>query len=51
MELGNNVADTIERLLEEPCWVVDFLPKQVPSESAGQFPAIERHYLEPANRS
>ena len=30
--------------------MVDFLPKLVPSESAGQFPAIERHYLEPANR-
>ena len=39
--------DTIvERLLEAPCWVVDFLPWQVPENSRGQFFAVEQYYLQ-----
>ena len=39
------LGDIVEELLEGPCWVVDVLPRQVPSESAGQFFAVERHLL------
>ena len=39
--------DTIvERLLEAPYWVVDFLPWQVPENSRGQFFAVEQYYLQ-----
>ena len=37
---------TIEELLQMPCWVVDFLPRQVPANSAGQYFAVEKYYLE-----
>ncbi len=37
---------TIEELLETPCYVADFLPQQVPADSAGQYFAVERYYLE-----
>lgn len=36
---------TIDELLEMPYWVADILPCQVPSDSPGQYFAIERHYL------
>ena len=35
----------IEELLEKPCWIIDILPMQVPSESGGQFFAVERWFL------
>lgn len=35
----------IEALLEQPCWVIDLLPEQVPADSAGQYFAVERYYL------
>ena len=38
-------TDVIEDLLDQPCWVVDFLPRQVPANSAGCFSAVEQHYL------
>ena len=34
-----------ERLLLQPYWVIDLLPKQVPQDSRGQFPAVEQYYL------
>ena len=34
-----------ERLLLQPYWVIDFLPKQVPHDSRGQFFAVEQYYL------
>ena len=34
-----------ERLLLQPYWVIDFLPKQVPQDSRGQFFAVEQYYL------
>ena len=36
-----------EQLLEQPCWVVDFLPEQVPFGSAGQYAAVEAYYRSP----
>ena len=38
--------EIVERLLEAPYWVIDFLPKQVPQDSAGQFFAVEQYYLQ-----
>ena len=35
-----------EALLEAPCHIVDFLPKTVPADAAGQFFAVERYWLE-----
>ena len=35
-----------EQLLEQPCHVIDFLPRQVPENADGQFFAAERFYLE-----
>ena len=32
----------LEQLLEEPCYVIDFLPRQVPADSTGQYFAVER---------
>ena len=39
--------ELIEGLLEQPYWVIDFLPRQVPAESRGQFFAVEKYYLNP----
>ena len=36
----------IDELLKKPCWVVDFLPYQVPNGSPGQFFAVEKYYLD-----
>lgn len=35
----------VERLLDMPLWVIDFLPRQVPLESEGQFFDVEQYYL------
>ena len=37
--------EIVECLLEAPYWVIDFLPKQVPQDSRGQFFAVEQYYL------
>ena len=37
--------DSIEELLQTPCWIIDILPMQVPKESRGQYFAVERYYL------
>ena len=37
--------DTIEKLLEEPRLVVDFLPRRVEENGGGQFFAVEDYYL------
>ena len=34
-----------ERLLESPYWIIDFLPRQVPQESGGQYFAVERYLM------
>lgn len=35
---------TIEEYLEQPYWVIDILPKQVPANSGGQYFSIEEYY-------
>jgi len=35
---------TIEQYLEQPYWVIDILPKQVPANSAGQYFSIEEYF-------
>ncbi|MBQ1742401.1 MAG: hypothetical protein II045_04845 [Oscillospiraceae bacterium] len=37
----------VERLLEAPYSVVDFLPRQVPANGGGQFFAVEPFFLQP----
>ncbi|MCR4671761.1 MAG: hypothetical protein K5637_00800 [Lachnospiraceae bacterium] len=36
--------EAVERLLEEPFHVIDFLPRQVPAESSGQYFEVEAFY-------
>lgn len=43
---ANDKNEIIEQLLNEPCWVIDLLPWQVPQNTGGQFFEIERYYLE-----
>lgn len=38
---------TIEDYLESSYWVIDLLPKQVPTQSRGQYFRIEKHYRKP----
>ena len=35
----------IIRLLEKPCYIIDFLPRQVPKDCGGQFFKVETHLL------
>lgn len=35
----------IEKLLQKQCYIIDFLPKQVPANSNGQFFRIENYLL------
>lgn len=39
--------DMMGKLLEGPYWIVDILPEQVPSNTAGQYFAVERYFLHP----
>ena len=38
-------SDTIDSLLQKAYWVVDILPKQVPSGSKGQYFKVEQFFL------
>lgn len=38
--------EIVKGLLEAPCWVIDFLPTQVPKDGGGQFFTVEQYYLE-----
>ena len=40
-----NFDEITEQLLLQSYWVIDFLPKQVPQDSRGQFFAVEQYYL------
>ncbi len=45
---GSKLADmkmSIDELLQTPYWIVDILPKQVPSDSPGQYFAVERYFI------
>ena len=35
----------VDRLLEEPCYVIDFLPKQVSKDAGGHFFEVENYLL------
>ena len=37
---------TIEELLQCPYWIIDRLPAQVPSDSPGQYFAVEKYFLQ-----
>ena len=37
---------TIEELLGTPFWIIDILPAQVPVDSAGQYFAVEKYFLQ-----
>ena len=37
---------TIEELLQCPYWIIDILPAQVPSDSPGQYFAVEKYFLQ-----
>lgn len=39
------MGKSIDELLQTPYWIIDILPEQVPSESAGQYFAVERYFL------
>ena len=43
--MKQNNDKIVERLLQSPCWVIDFLPMQVPQVERGQFFAVEQYYL------
>lgn len=36
---------TIDRLLEKPCYIIDFLPRRVPMDCGGQFFKVEDYLL------
>ena len=35
----------VDRLLETPCYIMDFLPQQVPKDCGGQFFQVENYFL------
>ena len=37
---------TIEELLGTPFWIIDIMPAQVPADSAGQYFAVEKYFLQ-----
>lgn len=37
----------VEKLLEKDCYVIDFLPEQVPRSGGGQYFQVEQFFLEP----
>ena len=44
--MENDFDVIVERLLDSPYWVIDFLPMQVSQGSRGQFFAVEQYYLQ-----
>lgn len=40
---ANTLNAQRERLLDGPCWVVDFLPRQVPAEAGEHYFAVEAY--------
>ena len=36
---------TVDKLLEKPCYIIDFLPRQVPKDCGGQFFKVEQYFL------
>lgn len=44
--MNQNPSDKIESLLSAPCWLLDFLPEQVPADGRGPYFAVERYFLQ-----
>ena len=40
------MKDRIEELFQSPYWIIDILPAQVPKDSAGQYFAVEKYFLQ-----
>ena len=40
------MKDRIEELLQSPYWIIDILPAQVAKDSAGQYFAVEKYFLQ-----
>lgn len=43
-------AQKIDELLTKPCYIIDFLPQQVPPDTDGQFFDVENYLLHGAKR-
>lgn len=43
-----NYDERIDLLLEKPYWLVDSLPKQVPSQAQGQYFRVEEYFMKDA---
>lgn len=41
----------MEALLEEPFWIADLLPMQVPREAPGQYFAVDRYFRQPRQQA
>lgn len=37
--------EIVDRLLETPCYIIDFLPQQVPKDCGGEFFKVESYFL------
>ena len=48
--LLNDRTEIMEKLLEQPVYVVDYLPKQVPATAGGRFFVIEDYERRGRNR-
>lgn len=46
--ISEEMLNTVEMLLEQPYWIIDLLPCQVPLQSPGQYFSIEQYWLDPA---
>ncbi len=40
----------VDKLLETPCYIIDFLPRQVPKDCGGQFFKVEDYLLDHSER-
>lgn len=42
--------EIVDRLLEKPCYIIDFLPRQVPKDCGGQFFEVDGYLLNHCDR-
>lgn len=47
----DDYAPLMAQLLEQPYWIVDILPKQVPANAGGQYFAVDRYHRRPGRMS
>lgn len=40
----------VDRLLETPCYIIDFIPQQVPKNCGGQYFKVENYFLNHSDR-